>query len=271
MHPLSDRQNDIAAVARTLGRVTVDDLALRFDVTPQTIRKDLNELCERKVLKRIHGGAVIASSVENMAYEARRFMAAGEKAAIGIAAAAQIPNRSSLFINIGTTTEEVAKALTNHENLLIITNNLNVATSFRKHPTIEVIVVGGQVRRSDGAVVGGAAVEMIRRFKVDTAVIGASAIDEDGSLLDYDMQEVHVSRAIIENARSVLLACDHTKLERTAPVRIAHLSEIDTFVTDRLASPGLRQICALHNVQVIEAGDLVPADPVAVKIEPEIA
>ena len=260
MQPLSDRQNDIFAVARTVGRVTVDDLALRFNVTPQTIRKDLNELCERKVLKRIHGGAVVASSVENMAYEARRFMAAAEKEAIGIAAAAQIPNRSSLFINIGTTTEEVAKALINHENLLIITNNLNVAMSFRKHPTIEVIVVGGQVRRSDGAVVGGSAVEMIRGFKVDTAVIGASAIDEDGSLLDYDMQEVHVSRAIIDNARQVLLACDQSKLERTAPVRIAHLSEINTFVTDRLASPGLRQICALHNVQVIEAHAMPGAD-----------
>ena len=251
--PLSDRQNEIVNAARIVGRVTVDDLAIQFNVTPQTIRKDLNDLCERRVLKRTHGGAIIASSIENMAYEARRFMVPLEKQAIGIAAAAQIPNRSSLFINIGTTTEEVAYALKDHEHLLIITNNLNVAISFRKHPSIEVIVVGGQVRRSDGAVVGGVAVEMIRRFKVDTAVIGASAIEEDGSLLDFDMQEVHVARAIIENARRVLLACDQTKLQRTAPVRIAHISEIHTFVTDQLTSPRLRQICATHGVQVIEA------------------
>lgn len=222
MLPLSDRQNEIVNVARTAGRVTVDDLAARFDVTPQTIRKDLNELCELCVLKRTHGGAIVASSVENLSYEARRFISSTEKELIGTAAAAQIPNRSSLFINIGTTTEAAANALVNHANLLIIMNNLNVAMSLRRHPSIDVIVVGGPVHRSDGAVVGGAAVEMIRQFKVDTAIIGASAIDEDGSLLDFDMQEVSVSRAIIDNPRRVLLACDQTKLERSAPVRIGH-------------------------------------------------
>ena len=252
MLTLTDRQNDIVKVARGSGRVTVDNLATLFDVTPQTIRKDLNELCEHSVLKRIHGGAVISSSVENVSYEARRFISADEKRAIGIAAAKLIPNGSSLFINIGTTTEEVANALVDHQNLLVITNNLNVAMTLRRRSSIDVIVVGGPVRRSDGAVVGGAAVEMIRQFKVDTAVIGASAIDADGSLLDFDMQEVHVSRAIIDNARRVLLACDQTKLERTAPVRIGHLSEIQTFVTDRLPSAPLLQICASHGVQVIE-------------------
>ena len=252
MLPLSDRQSEIVNVARATGRVTVEELAVRFEVTPQTIRKDLNELCEWRVLKRTHGGAIIASSVENVSYEARRFISAAEKRLIGAAAAEQIPNGSSLFINIGTTTEEVANALVNHENLLIITNNLNVAMSLRRHPSIDVIVVGGPVRRSDGAVVGGAAVEMIRQFKVDTAIVGASAIDEDGSLLDFDMQEVSVSRAIIHNARRVLLACDQTKLERTAPVRIAHISEIHTFVTDLLPSAALRQICQSHGVQLIE-------------------
>ena len=261
MTELNERQEDIVGVARTRGRVTVDDLAVRFNVTPQTIRKDLNELCEQRVLKRVHGGAVIASTVENMAYEARKFMSFRQKQSIGAAAAAQIPNRSSLFINIGTTTEEVANCLVNHEHLLIITNNLNVAMNMRKHSNIDVIVVGGPVRRSDGAVVGLEAVEMIKRFKVDTAIIGASSIDEQGTLLDYDMQEVHVSRAIIENARRVLLVCDKTKFDRTAPVRIAHLSEVHTFVTDRLTSPSLRQVCATHGVQVIETGDDEPQEP----------
>src|SRR6201996_1756794 len=141
MQPLSDRQNDIVALARATGRVTVEDLAVRFDVTPQTIRRDLNDLCDRRVLTRTHGGALISSSVENLSYEARRFIAADAKRAIGTAAAALIPNKSSLFINIGTTTEEVANALTAHEDLLVITNNLNVAMTLYPHPTIEVIVV----------------------------------------------------------------------------------------------------------------------------------
>jgi DeoR family transcriptional regulator, glycerol-3-phosphate regulon repressor len=253
MQPLNDRQQDIIALARAIGKVTVEDLAARFDVTPQTIRRDLNELCDRRVLTRTHGGALISSSVENLSYEARRFIAADAKRAIGAAAAALIPNKSSLFINIGTTTEEVANALASHEDLLVITNNLNVAMTLYRHPTIEVIVAGGPVRRSDGAIIGSAAVDHIRQFKVDTAVIGASALDEDGSLLDFDALEVNVSRAIIENARRVMLVCDRMKLERAAPVRIGHMSQIHTFVTDRLESIALRQVCATCDVQVIEA------------------
>jgi DeoR family transcriptional regulator, glycerol-3-phosphate regulon repressor len=255
MQPLNERQNTIVTLARSAGRVTVEDLVTRFEVTPQTIRRDLNELCDLRVLSRTHGGAVIASSVENLSYEARRFIAAAEKREIAIAAAELIPNQCSLFINIGTTTEEVATALKNHQNLLVITNNLNVAMALYRHPTIEVIVAGGLVRRSDGAVIGSSAVDLIRQFKVDMAVIGASALDEDGSLLDFDPREVNVARAIIDNARRVLLVCDQTKLERAAPVRIGHMSEMHAFVTDKLTSAKLRQVCADHGVKVIETTD----------------
>ncbi|MBI3707571.1 MAG: DeoR/GlpR transcriptional regulator [Proteobacteria bacterium] len=252
MQPATPRQADILAAARAQGRVSVDDLAARFEVTPQTIRKDLNDLCDQRLLNRVHGGAILASGVDNLAYEARRLIAADEKRAIGAAAARLIANQSSLFINIGTTTEEVARALSTHEDLLVITNNLNVAMMLYPYPRIEVIVAGGPVRRGDGAVIGAAAVDLIRQFKVDTAVIGVSAIDEDGSLLDFDYREVRVSQAIIENARRVVLVADRLKLERTAPVRIAHLSQLQVFVTDRLSSPRLRDICATHGVTVIE-------------------
>src|SRR6201981_2542818 len=160
MPGLSHRQTEILNIPRAFGRVTVEDLARRFEVSAQTIRKDLNDLCDQRSLTRIHGGAIIASGVENLAYEARRFVAAEEKKAIGAAAAALIPNGSSLFINIGTTTEEVARALTSHEDLLVITNNLNVARTLYPFPSFDVIVAGGPVRRSDGAIVGAAGVDL---------------------------------------------------------------------------------------------------------------
>ena len=166
---VSQRQQDILALARLHGRVSVEDLAARFEVTPQTIRKDLNELCDSRLLSRIHGGAVVASGVENVSYEARRLVAHGEKRAIGGAAARLIPNSASLFINIGTTTEEVARALGDHEDLLVITNNLNVATLLYRHPKMSLIVAGGPVRRGDGAVIGSAAGDFINQFKVDYA------------------------------------------------------------------------------------------------------
>lgn len=252
MEGLTGRQGDILQIARESGRVVVEDLAKRFDVTPQTIRKDLNELCDRRILSRIHGGAVITSGVRNLSYEARRFVATDEKRAIGRAAAALIGNGTSLFINIGTTTEEVAEALVGHENMLVITNNLNVAMQLNRATSFEVIVAGGPVRAGDGAVVGSAAVDLIRQFKVDTAVIGTSAIDEDGSLLDFDFREVRVAQAIIENARSVILVADSTKLERTAPVRIAHLSQVGTFVTDHLPSEHLRNLCREKGIRLVE-------------------
>ena len=253
MTGLTHRQNEILNLARAFGRVMVEDLARRFEVSAQTIRKDLNDLCDQRLLTRIHGGAIIASGVENLAYEARRFVAAEEKKAIGAAAAAKIPNGCSLFINIGTTTEEVASALTSHEDLLVITNNLNVAMLLYRHPRIEVIVAGGAVRRADGAVIGSTAISLIGQFKVDYAIIGASAIDEEGALLDFDYREVQAAQAIIANARSVMLVADSTKLRRSAPVRIAHISQIQTFVTDAALPAGLANICHTRGIEVIEA------------------
>ena len=260
MAGLSHRQTEILNIARASGRVLVEDLARRFEVSAQTIRKDLNDLCEQRVLTRIHGGAMIASGVENLAYEARRFVAAEEKKAIGAAAAALIPNGCSLFINIGTTTEEVASALTSHEDLLVITNNLNVAMLLYRYPRIEVVVAGGAVRRADGAVVGSTATQLIGQFKVDYAIIGVSAIDEEGALLDFDYREVQVAQAIIANARSVMLVADSTKFTRSAPVRIAHMSQINTFVTDSALPAGLANICHSRGIQVIEAMDKPAAD-----------
>jgi len=258
--PTSRRQADIMALLHEAGRVSVEDLAARFAVTPQTIRRDLNELCESRALTRVHGGAMVASGVENLAYEARKLVAQPHKRLIGEAAARLVPDNSSLFINLGTTTEEVARALSSHAGLLVITNNLHVANELYRNPRIEVILAGGTIRRSDGGVVGSASVELVRQFRVDTAVIGTSAIDPDGTLLDFDIREVDVSRAIIGNARRTLLVADSSKFARSAPVRIAHLSDIDVLVTDRLPSPEIAELCDRHGIEVIEAGGPVEPD-----------
>ncbi len=249
---LTPRHNAILELARRKGQVLVDDLAVAFDVTPQTVRKDLNDLCRARLLRRIHGGALYPSGVENMEYEARRRIAAHEKESIGRAAAGIIPDGASLFINIGTTTEAVSHALVDHNHLMVITNNINVANTLRVYPSLEVVIAGGVVRASDGGIVGEAAVDFIRQFKVDFAIIGTSAIDEDGALLDFDFREVKVAQAIIANARHVILVADSTKLERTAPVRIGHLSQINTFITNRCPSQQLQDLCREHGVTLVE-------------------
>ena len=245
------RQQQILDIARQSGRVIVDDLATRFDVAPQTIRKDLNDLCSQRVLTRTHGGAILSSGVENVAYDARRILAQVEKEGIGRQAAALIPNNSSLFVNIGTTTEEVARHLVHHEGLLVITNNIHVAHILTPSPRIDVIIAGGMVRKTDGGIVGESAIDFISQFKVDRAVIGVSAIDDDGSLLDFDYREVMAARAIIKNARHVILVADAMKFTRTAPVRIGHISQVDYFVTDRPPPESITDIC-VHNGVTVE-------------------
>jgi DeoR family glycerol-3-phosphate regulon repressor len=252
---LLPRQADILALARDAGRLDVDSLAARFGVTPQTIRKDLNELCDQGLLQRFHGGAMLPSGVANLAYESRRQLATEAKRRIGQRAAELIPNNCSLLINIGTTTEQVAMALRAHKGLMVITNNMNVVNILRGYDEIEVIVAGGVLRHADGGIVGAPAVEFLRQFKVDYAIIGTSAIDEEGSLLDYDYREVEVSRKIVETARCVILVADGLKYERSAPVRIGHISDVDHFVTDAPPPEKLRRICAEHQVAVEIAGD----------------
>jgi DeoR family glycerol-3-phosphate regulon repressor len=244
------------SLARQNGRVEVDGLALQFDVTPQTIRKDINDLCDRGLLNRMHGGATYPSGVSNYGYEARRLLAADGKRWIGQRAAALIPDHSSVIINIGTTTEQVAMALRRHTGLMVVTNNINAANILREVPDAEVVIAGGLVRHSDGGVVGEAAVDFIRQFRVDYAVIGASAIDPDGTLLDFDFREVKVAQAIIETARETILVADGMKFKRKAPVRIGHLEQIDVFVTDEMPPQEIVDICAAAEVRL----DVVSAE-----------
>jgi DeoR family glycerol-3-phosphate regulon repressor len=137
---------------------------------------------------------------------------------------------------------------------MVISNNLPVVDQLDGRDGIEVVVVGGQVRRGDRAVVGPLAMEFIRTFKVDYALIGASALDPDGSLLDFSVAEVQVTQTIIRNARQVILVADSSKLGRPAPVRIGQVADIDYLVTDRLIDPGFLRLCEDGGVKVVTAG-----------------
>ncbi len=230
---LNLRQKQIVDLVRQQGFAAVDEMAQDFDVTPQTIRRDINELCKHGLVRRFHGGVGLNSSVENVAYETRKVLMLEEKKKIAQKVASYIPDRASVFIDIGTTTEEVARALRDHEGLRVITNDLNVATILSGNKTCEVIIAGGVVRSRDRGITGEATIDFIHQFKVDFGIIGVSAIDPDGTLLDYDYHEVRVAQAIIENSRKVFLATDHTKFGRNAVVKLGHLSQISALFCDK--------------------------------------
>ncbi len=238
------RHAAILARAREAGLVRATPLAGQLGVAVQTIRRDLRSLCAAGMLDRVHGGAVLASSVSNIGYGDRRALNREAKTRIAAQAARLIPDDASLFLNIGTTTEAVARALHHHRNLMVVTNNLNVANILAENRSCTVIVAGGRLRRSDGGLTGDLAEQATARFKVDIAVIGASAIDAGGDILDFDADEVRVSRAILDAARLSVLVADASKFSRRAPVRIGTLAEVDHFVTDALPSERLAMSCA---------------------------
>ena len=233
MDDLTPRQERIMQRVRQDGFVAIDGLAEQFEVTPQTIRRDINQLCATGLLRRHHGGAGLPSSVENVAYRARKVMQLDAKQRIARALAAEIPDQASLFVTLGTTNEEVARALLQHDGLRIITNNLNVATILTNNPTFEIILAGGVVRPRDRGITGEATIDFMRQFRVDFGITGISGIDADGTLLDFDYREVRVVQAIMAQARQFWLATDHSKFGRNAMVELGHLRELDALFTDR--------------------------------------
>ncbi len=249
---LSFRQSDILEIVKEEGRVTVDGLADRFKVTVQTIRRDLSELSGAGKLDRVHGGAVLRSGVSNIGYDDRRALNYEAKVRIAERCAADIADGSSVFMNIGTSTEAVARQLLNHKNLMVVTNNMNVAGILAENPDCQIVVAGGVLRRSDSGLVGNLAVSTIRQFKFDHAVIGCSALDSEGDLMDFDLQEVLVSQTIIAQARQTKLVADSSKFQRTAPARIASLAEVDTIYTDLPLPADLAQKCNEWQTRIVE-------------------
>jgi DeoR family glycerol-3-phosphate regulon repressor len=236
---------------RATAWVEVEDLAAHFGVVVQTIRRDLAEMVEAGQVARVHGGAVARSGVAILAYEARRGMAEAAKTAIGRAVAAQVPQNASVILNIGTTTEAVAQALVHHGNLTVISNNMNIANILSANPNAEVIVVGGALRRSDGGLIGDLVGEGFAKFKVDYAGIGASEIDAEGDLLDFDLAEVRVSQMILRQSRSAWMVAEAGKLARRASVRIGSLADLDRLFTDQPLPVPLSDLCAHWQTEVV--------------------
>jgi len=252
------RQQQILDLVRQRGFMSIEALADHFSVTPQTIRRDINQLSDRELLQRYHGGAGLPSSVENIAYQTRQVQELEGKRRIAQLVARHVPNDASLFINIGTTTEEVARALLNHRGLRIITNNLHVASIMSQNANFEVIVAGGVVRSRDRGIVGETTIDFLGQFKADFGIIGISGIDADGSLLDFDHREVRASKCIIANSSQVFLVSDHSKFGRNPMVRLGNLRDLDAFFTDRAPSPAICELLEESDVRlhVADAGTL---------------
>ncbi len=231
-----ERKRQIAGMVAPGRSLRVPDLSRRFGVSEMTIRRDLTELESEGVLQRVHGGAVALAGTdrERTPFALRRAENEDSKRAIARAVVDLITDGETVLLDIGTTCLYIAAELRRRSGLVVVTNSINAALEVAAGSAHQVILLGGQLHgSSEHSLVGPAAIESLRQYRVDKLVLGAGGITLDRGLVYFDPQEVEVRRAMLEVSARVIVAADHTKFGRDSFVALAPLERASVIVTDR--------------------------------------
>lgn len=229
---LNSRQQDILERVRTSGRQTIADLAAQYDVATQTVRRDINTLCDLGLVRRVHGGVIPLTNPTNLNFLTRAVLNEDAKRDIGRETAKLIPAGACVMLGIGTTVQYVAEALLDHADITIVTNNLEVANMFCSAQSAEVHVTGGTLRTEDRDMVGARALLDYQSMYADFGVIGAGGLDGKLGLLDFKQEDAEINRTIVAHARKTILVADQSKWRQSPAHLVAGFDQIDVLVTD---------------------------------------
>lgn len=232
---LTPRQREILDWLRDASELSTDQLADRFQVSTQTIRRDINDLSEQGLVRRLHGGLSLPAGQRNLSFLQRSTAQIERKRRIAHAAIALVPDNATLFLGYGTTVAEFARALPADRPLRVVTNNLDAVHALAEKPAIETWVAGGRLRPGDRDVMGSATLDFIRRFRAHLSICGAGAVDADGSLFEFHPDEAEFTQVLFANSHVRAVLADSSKFLRDAPCRVATLAQIDHFFTDEEA------------------------------------
>ena len=255
MYP-EERQQAIAATVMSQGRASVADLAQAYDVTTETVRRDLAVLDRAGLLRRVHGGAVPVRALHLVepSVDERESTRAGHKHAIASAAAEFIPQSgATVLFDAGTTTARVAALLPPDRELLIVTNSVPIAARLASLTSVSLQLLGGQVRGLTQATVGERAVGMLESLRVDIAFIGTNGISVRHGLSTPDPGEAAVKRAMVACANFVVVVADSSKIGREEFVSFAPIDRVDVLVTDSEITPADHADLTDHGVDVVVA------------------
>jgi DeoR/GlpR family transcriptional regulator of sugar metabolism len=248
---VKERHEGIAKLVNEQGYASIEFLAEHFQVSTQTIRRDILVLNKNKLVTRHHGGAGSVSSLVNLSYDVRRISMLDEKRKLAKAVKKIIHPGRSLFISGGSTMEIVAKELSDMSALCAITNNIHAAFHLYGNRDIELLMPGGKVRHHNGGLVGHEANEFISKFQPDYLLTGIGAISDEGLLLDYDYDEATLMNRMFKNAREVVLVTDASKFEKTAIAQVGTLEDVSYLITDKKPPEEINNLIAMHNVSLI--------------------
>lgn len=250
---LSSRQKEILNYLQHChGVLSSTLLSDKFKVSVQTIRKDMNELSDQGLVRRVHGGISLPSANDNLSFTNRELLNVSAKQQIAKKVAELIPEGSSIFLGIGTTPKHVANALLDHPGLTVITNNINAALTLSRNPNISTFLAGGAVRTSDEDTVGESATSFYRQFNIKIGIFGVGGLGSKGELLDFTPDEANLTRAIIEQSHECWLVADKSKPGRYAPIVSGQLSEIQRLFVDE-TTPEFDSLCTANQVELIVA------------------
>ncbi len=225
-----ERQAFILHNVNLHNRVLSSDLSAAINVSEDTIRRDLQELAEHNKLIKVHGGALSKSF--HVAFNSSKVYAQESKKKIAQKAASLVKDGMFVLTSGGTTIIELAKALPENLHATFITGSLPVALEYIHHPNIEVLVIGDKVSKSSKITVGGGAISQIRQLKADICFLGTNAIDPGHGLTDNDWDVVHVKKAMIESAKTVVAVTISEKLNSVQPIRVCEAGDIDILITE---------------------------------------
>jgi DeoR family glycerol-3-phosphate regulon repressor len=251
--PEERRRRILVAMAGN-DQITVNRLAVELGVSKETVRRDLRELAERRLLRKVHGGAVTAQTAQESAFDLREGQHRLEKQRIAERAASLFADGDSLFVDAGTTTAIFAGELAKRSGLTVITNAVDVAARiWHGSGRSRVHLLGGEFRGDPAQSVGPRTIEQIAGFHVDHAVLTIGAVDAHGGFLDFDMDEAKVATAMARRARVVTVLADSSKLGRLALVKVCGLAEVGRLVTDAAPPQPLARALRAAGVEVIVA------------------
>jgi DeoR family fructose operon transcriptional repressor len=231
-----ERRTRIIQILEREHRAAVPDLAERFAVSEDTIRRDLRQLEAEHLIKKTHGGA-LRHTAPLVAYETRREQASETKEAIGERAAALVEEGDAIIVDGATTALPFARALT-APRLKVLTNSLEVAQIIVQKSNIELIVLGGKWDPFHHQLIGPATLDQIPRYRVDKLFLGVGALDRKNGITEHSEEDAAVKRAMIEVAQQTIVLADHSKFGRVAFACVAPASVVDVLVTDELADCG---------------------------------
>lgn len=229
----SDRLAAVLDALKAEGRVEVAQLAPRFGVSEMTVRRDLEDLERRDLCRRVHGGAIPGTS---RSYEPpfglREQRDAAAKDAIGAAVVELLGVGETVFLDVGTTTLAVARALQGRNNLTVLTPSLPVANLLADEAGLRVICLGGVARPGERSLVGSLTLQAVRQFYVDVLVLGIGGLDAEAGLTEFNLDDAAVKRAALERSRRLIVAADETKLGAVAFAAVAPADRVDVLVTN---------------------------------------